>query len=58
MEVERLKKFIEQFEKDIQANNLEEYMPMLDLLPMSIDSKEEEEKYMQILEEYLDKHYI
>lgn len=33
-------------------------MPMLDLLPMSIDSKEEEEKYMQILEEYLDKHYI
>ncbi|WP_286832422.1 MULTISPECIES: hypothetical protein [Acinetobacter] len=58
MEVERLKEFIEQFEKDIQANNLEEYMPMLDLLPMSIDSKEEEEKYMRILEDYLDSHYF
>ncbi|EXB34645.1 MULTISPECIES: hypothetical protein [Acinetobacter] len=58
MEVERLKKFIEQFEKDIQANNLEEYMPMLDLLPMRIDTKEEEEKYMKILEDYLDSHYF
>ncbi|HCH7476744.1 hypothetical protein QDR34_08805 [Acinetobacter baumannii] len=48
---------IEQFEKDIQANNLEEYMPMLSLLPMIIDSKEEE-GYIHILEDYLDKYYI
>jgi hypothetical protein len=41
-----------------QANNLEEYMPMLDLLPMRIDTKEEEEKYMKILEDYLDSHYF
>jgi len=31
---------------------------MLKLLLMSIDNKEEEEKHMKILEDYLDQNYL
>lgn len=33
-------------------------MSTLKLLHMSIDSKEEEDKYMKILKDYLDQNYL